>query len=180
MTITKHQQKKYFRRALLGLLVLFTAMAQNVPWLPVVYGARAFPLIPLVIAIAFYDQPIPAILYAALAGIIWDVSSPTGAYHGIFLVVAAFAVAMLMRYFLNRNIFTIAMLSFVATTIYLLVRWFITFAILPNLSPAQLTLPLLRESLPALGYTMLTVPLVFTLVSLIVRRTSRKQLSVRE
>jgi len=180
MTISKQQQKKYFRRVLLGLLVFLTAMAQNVPWLPVIYGARAFPLIPLVAAIAFYDQPIPAILYGALAGVIWDVSSPVGAFHGIYLVIAAFACAMLMRYILNRNFFTIAMISFVAITIYLLIRWFITFAILPGISPAQLTLPLLRESLPALGYTMLLVPLMFTLVSLIVRRTSRKQVGVRE
>ena len=178
MTISKHQQKKYLRRVLLGLLVFFTAMAQNVPWLPVIYGARAFPLIPLVAALAFYDQPVPAILYGALAGVVWDVSSPVGAFHGVYLVIAAFACAMLMRYILNRNFVTIAALSFVTTTIYLLIRWFIIYAVLPGLSPAQLALPLLRESLPALGYTMLLVPLMFTLVSIIVRRTSRKQVAV--
>ena len=176
--MTKHQQKKYLRRVLLGLLVFLIAMAQNVPWFPVVYGARAFPLIPLVAAIAFYDQPIPAILYGAFAGVVWDVSSPTGAYHGIYLVIVAFACAMLMRYVLNRNAFTIAMLSLAATAIYLLIRWFITYAFLPDLTPAQLARPLLHESLPALGYTMLLVPLMFTLVSIIIRRTSRRQIDV--
>jgi len=180
LKLTKQQQKKYLRRVLLGLLVFLTAIAQNVPWLPVVYGARAFPLIPLVAAIAFYDQPVPAIFYGALAGAIWDVSSPTGAYHGIYLVIAAFACAMGMRYILNKNVFTIALLAFVTTAVYLVVRWFIDFAVLPGLSPAQLVQPLWRYSLPDLGYTLLLTPLMFTLVSIIVRRTSRKQVGVRD
>ena len=181
MALTKPQKRKYFRRALLGILVLITAMAQNVPWLPVLFGgARAFPLLLLVVAIAFYDQPVPAVLYGALAGVIWDVSSPNAAFHGIYLTMIAFACAMLMRYVLNKNFFTIAMLSFGTTTIYLIIRWFIDFAVLPGLTPAQLTLPLLHESLPSLGYTLLFAPLMFTLVSLIVRRTSRKQVSVSD
>ena len=175
-----NQQKKYFRRTLLGLLVLLIAMAQNALWFPVVYGARAFPLIPLVAAIAFYDQPIPAILYGALAGVIWDAASPAGAYHGIYLTIAAFACTMLMRYILNRNVFTIALLSFGATSIFLIIRWFISYAFLPDLTPAQLISLLLNESLPALGYTMLLTPLMFTLVSIIVRRTSRRQVTVEE
>ena len=181
MALTKPQQRKYFRRALLGLLVLLTAMAQNVPWFPVIFGgARAFPLLLLVVAIAFYDQPVPAVLYGALAGIIWDVSSHNAAFHGIYLVIVAFACAMLMRYILNKNILTIAMLSFGTTLIYLIIRWFIYFAVLPGLSPAQLARPLLHESLPSLAYTLLLTPLMFTLVHLIVRRTSRKQVGVRE
>ena len=178
MKLTILQRRKYLRRILLALLVLFIAMAQNVPWLPVIYGARALPLLPLIVAIAIYDQPVPAVLYGAFAGAIWDVSA-LGGYHAIYLTLTAFGCAMSMRYFLNRNIFTIALLSFATTTLYLLVRWFVDFATLPALSPAQLTLPLLREALPTLGYTMLMVPICFTLVNITVRRTSRRQREVR-
>jgi len=178
MNITKLQQKRILRRALLGLLVFLTAMAQNVPWLPVVYGARGFPLLPLVVAIAFYDQPVPAILYAALAGILWDISF--GGYHAIYLTLIAFLCAVVMRYFLNRNFITISLLSLATAIVYFLVRWFATYAFLPGLTPLQITAPLLTESLPNLGYTMLMTPLMFFLVSLIVRRTSRRQIEIKE
>jgi len=179
MKITPQQKRKYLRRGLLGLLVLFTAMAQNVLWLPVIYGARALPLLPLVVAIAIYDQPVPAIIYGALAGAAWDVSSASGGYHAIYLAIAAFACAMGMRYFLNKNFFTVLLLAFAVVSIYLIVHWFTVFAVLPNLTPAQITLPLLREALPSLGYTMLLAPLCFTLVSIAVRRTSRRQRRVK-
>ena len=175
--LDQHTKNKYLRRALLGLLVFITAIAQNVPWLPVVFGARAFPLLPLIAAIAFYDQPTAAVIYGAFAGVLWDVMSPVGGYHGIYLTIVAFACAMSIRYFFNRNFVTIAIMSLSTAVLYLLVHWFIAYATL-ELPASELLYPLWRYALPNLGYTMLLVPLMFTLVSAAVKRTSRRNIAV--
>jgi len=178
MKLTNLNRRKYLRRMLLGCLVFVAAMAQNVPWFPVIYGARALPLLPIVAVIAVYDQPGPAIFYGAFAGAVWDVVSPARGMHALYLAAAAFACAMCMRYFLNRNSYTVALLSFGTTAVYLLGRWFADYAILEGLSPAEVSRPLLYEALPALGYTFALTPICVLLVRGAVKRTSRKQVEV--
>jgi len=178
MRFDQLKRRKYTRRVLMGALVFTVAMAQNVPWLPPVYGARALPLLPLVAVIAVYDQPVPAILFGALAGALWDVASPAYGLHAVYLAAAAFACAMCMRYFLNRNLLTVALLCLGTAALYLLARWFADYAVLEALTAAEMTRPLLREALPTLGYTMLTVPVCALAVTGIVRRTSRRQITV--
>ncbi|MDR0530465.1 MAG: hypothetical protein LBG83_00130 [Oscillospiraceae bacterium] len=184
------KRKKYLRRALLGALVLLTAMAQHVPWLPVVSGVYALPLLPLVISIAALDQDISAIFFGAFAGLLWDCNTVGFGWNSLYLTTVAFAVAMLMRYVLNRNRLSLALLHLLAVSIYILQRWFLDYLLLA-LRPAafgwldtaasrqllreQALRVLLRSALPSLLYTLLLAPLLYALVLLIVRRTSRKQ-----
>jgi|GEM_PF-1640664 len=169
------KRNRILRRTALGALVLLTAMAQFVPWLPVVYGARALPLLVLVAAIAYYDRAVAAIVTAAFAGVLWDIAAPHGTYHAIYLAIAAFLCAMGVRYFFNRNKVTKVLIPIAVTAVYVFLRWFVDTLILPGMSFAQTTPLLLRETLPSLGYTLLLAPLMFTLVSVIVRRTSRRR-----
>lgn len=175
--LDQHKKNKYLRRALLGALVFFVAMVQNVPWLPVVFGAQAFPLVPLVVAIAFFDQPVSAVLYGAIAGVLWDAMSPVGGYHGFYLTIVAFACAIGMRYFFNRNFVTITITSLSAVGLYLLARWFIGFATM-GFPSAEIIYPLWRYMLPSFGYTMLFTPLCFLLVGAIIKRTAKRQQKV--
>ncbi|MCL2300775.1 MAG: hypothetical protein FWC27_11605, partial [Firmicutes bacterium] len=126
------RNKKYLRRALLGALVFLTAMAQNVPLLPGIYGVRPLPLLPLVIAIAVLDQALPGVLFGAAAGLLWDLSSPAAIPHALYLVTAAFVCAMLMRYVLIRNKLTVSLLMLLFTAGYLLMRWGTDYARLPG------------------------------------------------
>ncbi|MCL2195505.1 MAG: rod shape-determining protein MreD [Oscillospiraceae bacterium] len=175
MKTTSDKRNRILRRTALGALVLITAMAQFVPWLPVVYGARAFPLLVLVAAIAYYDQAASAVVYGALVGALWDIASPRGTYHAIFLAIAAFFCAMGVRYFFNRNKVSKVLIPVALTAVYVFLRWALDTLARPDITFAQNTTMLLRETLPSLGYTLLFAPLMFTLVSLIVRRTSRRQ-----
>lgn len=163
------RNKKFLRRALLTLLIFLVAMAQNVPWLPAIFGVSALPLLPLVIAVAALDQALPGVLFGAIAGLLWDVSSASAIPHAIYLTIAAFACAMLMRYVLIRNRLTVGLLMFLTTAGYLLLRWGIDCAGLEGGAWV-----LLRFSLPSLVYTMLLAPLTYLLTQSIVRRTSRK------
>jgi cell shape-determining protein MreD len=163
------QNKKHLRRVLLGTLVFLTAMAQNVPWLPDIFGVRALPLLPLVVAVAVLDQALPGVLFGAFAGLLWDITSPAAVPHALLLTCAAFACAMLMRYVLIRNPLTVGLLMFLLTAAYLALRWATDYAPLPGGAYA-----LLRWSLPGLGYTMLLAAPVYLLAQGIVRRTSRR------
>ena len=167
------KRKKYLRRILLAFLVLLTAMAQNVPWLPGLWGARALPLLPLAVAIAVLDQEDPAILFAALAGLLWDICVPGFPWNAIYLTAAAFACAMLMRYVLNHNWLTVSLLSLLTAAGHLLLRWFLDTRGLDGALHA-----LLRHTLPNLAYTLALAPLCYALVRLIVRQTSRRQRGV--
>ncbi|MDR2687573.1 MAG: hypothetical protein LBB75_07460 [Oscillospiraceae bacterium] len=163
------KNKKYLRRVLLGALVFLTAMAQNVPWLPGIYGVRALPLLPLAVAVAVLDQALPGVLFGAFAGLLWDIAGPSAMPPALYLACAAFTCAMLMRYVLIRNKLTVGLLMFLFTAGYLALRWGMDYAALPGGARA-----LLRYSLPGLGYTMLTAVPVYLLAQGIVRRTSRK------
>ena len=163
------RNKKNLRRALLGALVFLTAMAQNVPLLPGIYGVRALPLLPLVIAIAVLDQTLPGVLFGAFAGLLWDIAAPAAIPHALYLACAAFACATLMRYVLIRNPLTVGLLMFLFTSAYLALRWAVDYASLPGG-----TYSLLRWSLPSLGYTMLLAIPAYLAVRSIVRRTSRR------
>jgi len=168
------QNKKYLRRVLLGALVFFTAAAQNVPWLPGIYGVRALPLLPLVVAVAVLDQALPGVLFGAFAGLLWDITGPSAMPHSIYLACAAFICAMLMRYVLIRNALTVGLLMLLFASAYLALRWVMDYYLLPDSPLPGGTWALLRYSLPSLGYTMLTAVPAYLLARGVVRRTSRK------
>jgi len=163
------QNKKNLRRFLLGVLVFLTAMAQNVPLLPGIYGVRPLPLLPLVIAIAVLDQALPGVVFGAAAGLLWDISSPAAIPHALYLTCAAFICAMLMRYVLIRNKLTVGLLTLLFTAGYLALRQATDYAGLEDGAFA-----LLRYSLPSLAYTMLLAIPIYYLTQNIVRRTARR------
>ena len=166
--------KKNIRRLLLGALVFLTAMAQNVPWLPGIYGVRALPLLPLVVAVAVLDQALPGVLYGAFAGLLWDIAGPTAMPHAVYLACAAFICAMLMRYVLVRNALTVGLLMLLFAAGYLALRWWLDYHLLPGEPLPGGVYALLRYSLPSLGYTMLTAAPMYMLTNAVVKRTSRR------
>jgi len=173
MILSTLQRKKYLRRILLTFLVFLTAMAQNVPWLPGLFGARALPLLPLAVAIAVLDQEVPAILFGAFAGILWDISTPGLPWNALYLAAAAFACAMLMRYVLNHNWLAVSLLTFLTAAGYFSLRW-----LLDNRGLDGAAWALVHRTLPSLAYTLLLAPLCYALVRWIVRKTSRRQRGV--
>ena len=183
--LATQKRKKYIRRAFLAGLVFLVAMAQNVPWLPGIFGVLPLPLIPLVVCIAVFDQEVPGILFGAFAGILWDFSSAGLAWHAMYLTFAAFVCAMLMRYVINRNRLTITLLMLFFTFGYVTLHWVFD-QLLPYFNNAHLPFnpyggalsAYLRYCLPAVGYTMLLAPICYGLTYWIIKRTSRKQRSV--
>ena len=183
--LATQNRKKYIRRALLAGLVFLVAMAQNVPWLPGIFGVLPLPLIPLVVCIAVLDQEVPGILFGTFAGILWDFSSEGFAWHAMYLTFAAFVCAMLMRYIINRNRLTITLLMLFFTFGYVTLHWLFD-QLLPYFRHAELPFnsydgalfTYLRYCLPSGAYTMLLAPVCYGLSYWIVKRTSRKQRNI--
>lgn len=118
----------YIKRILLFLLVLITAAVQNtVGLLPTVFGARFFPLIPLVIAIGMCDGALPGLFYGAAAGAFWDVCAfgPDG-LHGLYLALIGCAAGILVRYFMKNRLLTQYCLCAPACVIYVVLYWFVS------------------------------------------------------
>ncbi|MDR2526055.1 MAG: rod shape-determining protein MreD [Oscillospiraceae bacterium] len=175
--LRKSKRNQYIRRLLLSLLVFLVATAQSVPWLPLVFGAAALPLLPLVVCIAVLEQEVPAILFGALAGLCWDAASPDPrGWHALYLTVVAFVCAALMRYILNRNIWTVTLLSSAAAFVYLLLRWLLdAFSGGTGLEPSSAVV----FYLPRFAYTMVLLAPCYALVRGIVRKTARKRIDAR-
>jgi rod shape-determining protein MreD len=173
MKLSNFKRIKYLRRILLGLLVFLAAMAQNVPWLPVVFGVHALPLLPITISIAVLDQSAPAILIGAFAGLLLDYNGAGLGFHAVTLTGIAFTTAMLMRYFLNRNWRTISLLMFCTALGDAALRW-----LSDAFGRPDALWFLLHRTLPSLAYTLLISPVCYLLVYFIVRKTSRKQRGV--
>ena len=73
---------KYIRWAIFSALLVFSVLLQNsVGGLLEFLGARVFLCIPFLVAIAMFEREVPAAIFGALAGALWDVSSGVDGIH---------------------------------------------------------------------------------------------------
>lgn len=121
----------YIKRALLFCIVIATAALQNtVGLLPTVFGARFFPLIPLIISIGMCDGEIPGLLYGAAAGAFWDVCSfGFDGMHAFYLALIGCISGVLVHYFMKNRLLTQYCICAVASVIYAVLYWFISVSV---------------------------------------------------
>ena len=116
------------KRILLFLAVIITAVLQNTDGLlPDVFGARMFPLIPLVIAIGMCEGAMSGLLYGAAAGCFWDVCSaaPDG-FNGLYLALVGCASGLLIRFFMRNKLMTEYCICSVSTVTHGVLYWLFT------------------------------------------------------
>lgn len=116
--------KVIFRRLVCFLLIVFTAAVQSTWGAKITVGsARALLLIPLVVAVSMHEKSIPSMLFALLAGAIWDSTSiTTDGFFSLCTVSVGFVVCMLCVFVMRNNIFSCMLLSvgaiFAVCTLY--------------------------------------------------------------
>lgn len=118
----------YIRRILLFCLVIITAVLQNtVGLMPTVFGARFFPLIPLVVAIGMCDGELSGLFYGAFAGAFWDICSfgPDG-IHALYLAVVGCVAGVLVHYFMKNRLLTQYCICVPATVMSAVFYWFVS------------------------------------------------------
>ena len=98
---------KYIRWAIFCALLVFSVLLQNsVGGLLDFFGIRVFLCIPFCVAIAMFEREVPAAVFGAFAGALWDVSSGVDGFNTIILMAICAVSSLLISHLMQNNIIT--------------------------------------------------------------------------
>ena len=110
---------KYIRWAIFGVLLMISVLLQNsVGGLLDFLGVRVFLSIPLCVAIAMFEREVPAAIFGAFAGALWDVSSGVDGFNTIILMAVGAVCSLLISHLMQNNIITSLVLGAGSITAY--------------------------------------------------------------
>lgn len=103
---------KYIKWAIFGTLLILSVLLQNsVGGLLDFFGIRVFICIPFCIAIAMFEREVPAAIFGAFAGALWDVSSGVDGFNTIILMVLCSISSLLISHLMQNNLITALVLG---------------------------------------------------------------------
>lgn len=143
----------------LELLVLF--MLQETPGLmPAIFGARPVLILPAVIAIAMFEEELPAMAFGIVGGLFCDfgLSCALG-FHALILAVLCFFVSILSRVYLQVNMVTAIVTGIWSIGLTVCAQWLFLYYFFYSMP----TYALLHHYLPKYFYTLLFLPLLYLL-----------------
>ena len=125
-------------------------------------AVHAWLLVPAVVAIAMHERSVPAMLFGALAGALWDYAAvgPDG-FFTLWFAVLAFGVSTVVTFWVRNHLRAGLLLCFAALCLTALFYWF-CFVVLPGQGGAGTVL--LRFMLPGVLFTFLFSPLLYLAV----------------
>jgi len=98
---------KYIRWAIYCALLAVSVLLQNsAGGLLEVFGARVFISIPLCIAVAMFEREVPAAIFGAFAGALWDVSSGVDGFNTVVLMALCAVSSLLISHLMRNNVVT--------------------------------------------------------------------------
>ena len=98
---------KYIRWAIYCLLLMFSVLLQNAPnSILGLTGARVLITIPLCVAVAMFEREVPAAIFGAFAGVLWDVSSGADGFNALVLMAICSVCSLLVSHLMRNNIIT--------------------------------------------------------------------------
>ncbi len=118
----------FIKRVILFVLVLLTSMLQNTDGLlPVIFGARLFPLIPLIICIGMCEGETAGLIYGLAGGTFWDVcASGLDGIHAFYLAFIGCLSGILVHYFMRNRLLTQYCICGISCIGYSVIYWFVT------------------------------------------------------
>ena len=110
---------KYIKWVIFGALLVASVLLQNsVGGLLEFLGARVFLCIPFLVAIAMFEREVPAAIFGAFAGALWDVSSGVDGFNTIVLMVLCAVSSLLISHLMRNNLITALVLGAGSVTAY--------------------------------------------------------------
>jgi len=110
---------KYIRWAIFGALLAISVLLQNsVGGLLEFFGARVLICVPFCVAIAMFEREVPAAIFGALAGALWDVSSGVDGFNTIVLMSLCAVCSLLISHLMQNNLITALVLGAGSVTAY--------------------------------------------------------------
>lgn len=110
---------KYIRWVIFGALLVISVLLQNsVGGLLDFFGIRVFLCIPFCVAIAMFEREVPAAIFGAFAGALWDVSGGVDGFNTIILMTVCSVCSLLISHLMQNNIITALVLGAGSVTSY--------------------------------------------------------------
>ncbi len=81
-------------------------------------GARVFLSIPLCVAVAMFEREVPAAIFGAFTGALWDVSSGVDGFNTIVLMLLCAVCSLLISHLMRNNLVTALVLGVGSITAY--------------------------------------------------------------
>ena len=113
---------KYIRWAIFGALLVVSALLQNsAGGLLEIFSARVFLCIPFCVAIAMFEREVPAAIFGAVAGALWDVSSGVDGFNTFVLMALCAVCSLLISHLMRNNFVTSFVLGVGSIAVYELI-----------------------------------------------------------
>lgn len=158
------------RRLVFAVIILITHILQNSRgFVPSIFGARAFLLIPLVVIIAMFEKELAGAALGLFAGALWDTVSGIGdGYNTLFLMLLGATCGFLLNVLMRNHLLTAIILVFFSCLLYS--GTYVVFFVVSQ-GVDSVGYLFLRYYLPSCVYTTLFTPIYYLLVRAVMRRT---------
>ncbi len=154
-----NNKPKYIRYGLYVLIISLACVFQNTNLhLPEIFGARAFLLLPLILCIAMHEREVPAAVFGAFAGVLWDVSSLVEGFNSIVIMLLSVVGSILVNRVMQNNIVSSFVLSAGAVAIYELLYIIVNLGIS---GAGGMVKQFVVFYLPSFAYTLVFVPVFY-------------------
>lgn len=154
---------KYIRWAIFCAILTVSVLLQNsVGGLLELFGARVFISIPLCVTVAMFEREVPAAIFGAVTGALWDVSSGVDGFNTLVLMVICAVCSLLISHFMRNNIVTSLVLCAGSIAAYELI--YIVTRFWGAGSPLRF---IFTFYLPSLLVTVIFIPVCYGLVKFI-------------
>ena len=151
---------KYIRWAIFASLLIGSVLLQNsVGGFLELFGARVLLCVPLCVAIAMFEREVPAAIFGAAAGALWDVSSGVDGFNTIVLMVLCAICSLLISHLMRNNLVTALVLGAGGITAYEII--YIAVRFWGAGSPIR---QIFTFYLPSLLLTVLFVPVCYFII----------------
>ena len=161
----------FIRRVIFACLIVLFFLIQSSAWNDGIFGIRIFWLIPLSVSIAMFERETSGMLFALLAGALWDASSVYYGFNAVFLTVIGFVCGTLISNLMRNNLSTALLMTFVSSFLYSFIYWLISYVFAGTGGTAR---ALFSVYLPSSLLTVLVVPVTYFIVLAIVKKFRAK------
>ncbi len=154
---------KYIRWAILGALLTVSVLLQNsAGGFSEFLGARVFICIPMCVAVAMFEREVPAAIFGAVAGALWDVSSGVDGFNTLVLMILCAVSSLLISHLMRNNVITSLVLGAGSILAYEIVYIAVRFWGAGNPVRAIFTF-----YLPSFLITVIFVPICYILIKFV-------------
>lgn len=144
-----------------GLIVVAVLLQNSRGAFPEIFGARAFVVLPLCVAIAMHEREIAAAVFGVVAGVMLDICTANDGFNSIVLLLLCVVCSLLISHFMQNNMVTSFVLAAGAISVYNILYVIVNLVLAGGGSPVR---QLLLFYLPSAVYTMIFVPIYYFIV----------------